>query len=340
MVVYNPPPLLQDTSNGLLVHWQRASDYRYFLDFYDFTGALRSHNDLTAYFSPATSFQSLLPFDYTLQGGIYLTDPISFVTHVFDAKTFNYVKDLTDAPEPVLGVVSYNGVFQYLGATVDQIFGYNNGIRTYFNQYVSNMNYPCLVGTDTIGFEIVAPSEGKVNLYVSRNAQQIATFNNLIYGFVITSFSKMTPSGTIYVIVSLQNSSGNSEIIVYRWYNNSLIVVYDETMPANLQAFVDDIEFDYNGNIYFSMVTYNSSTNTSALQIWQITGTSSHSVFASIDSAPGATGYSKQNISIRITSYYTQTNIGSAVANGVYLTAQQQAGIPAYKRKIYNAMIK
>jgi len=331
---------LQDTSNGLLVHWQRASDYKYFLDFYDFTGALRKHNDLTAYFDPVTAMKNIQPFNYTLQGGIYLTDPTSFVTHVFDATTFNYVKDLLDAPSPVLGITSNNGIFQYLGipSTGDMVFGYNNGTKTYYNKVgVPSMNYPCLVGTDVFTFK--ADINASRNLTIYKNGQVFATLNNVTYGSVTGDFSKMTPSGAIYIVLSVtDDQTGNSRITVYRWYNNSLTIVYDETI-STLQAFVYDIEFDYNGNIYLAVQTYDSPTNTSALQIWQVTGASSHSVFASIDSATGSTVYSAVS-PITITSYYTQTNIGSAVANGVYLTAQQQAGIPAYKQKIYNAMIK
>jgi hypothetical protein len=333
--------MTQDTSNGLLVHYQRASDKRYFLDFYDFTGALHSHNDLTANFYPVITFKKIQPFNYTLQGGIYLTDPTSFVTHVFDVNTFNYVKDLTNAPNPVLGITSNNGVFQYLGQTIDGIiYGYSDGAITYYNPVgVPSMNYPCLVGTDVFSFGVNLKASNNLTIY--KNGKVFATLNNVTYGGVDSNFSKMTPSGEIYIALTVtDNQTNNTRTTIYRWYNNSLTIVYDETMPTySFRAYVFDIEFDYNNNIYLAMLIYDGSTNTSALQIWQVTGASSHSVFASIDSATGPTVYSAVS-PIKMTSYYTQTNIGSAVANGVYLTAQQQASIPAYKRKIYNAMIK
>ncbi len=100
-------------------------------------------------------------------------------------------------------------------------------------------------------------------------------------------------------------------------------------------VYVADILFDYSGNYYLLVAQNNVTPDQTKYQIWN----SSMSILATIDTMTPHNEFTTNNW-FSGTSYYTMTNVGSAISNGVYLPQTLQDGIPSYKLLNYNAMIK
>ena len=246
-------------------------------------------------------------------------------------------------------VYNHSGVLQFTFGS----FGSGNG------QFTSPVDikvdsshiYVCEYGNNgrVQIFDLSGNYQSQFNPNNVTNSDGIAISATNIY---ICGVNGLYGNDAIYTIGSVYVSNFNNIgqintfaqlINVYRYDCSGSIIelfsYYNKTDPTVEPIYPVDISWDYNKKIYLAVADLNITANTGTFKIIRLDTSSSYTLIATVDTFTSVTDLDNQNF-FSITDFYTQTNLGSAVATGVYLTQEQQDCIPYYKLKVYNSMTK